>query len=447
MKALAVAVSVLVLILSGCGEGPTGTSPAKDKNVILIILDTLRADHLSCYGYFRETSPTIDSLAENGTLWLNAISQAPWTLPAHASIWTGLSVKAHGTNHIGGIEGFDMKLDTELPSLPSEIQSAGIQTAGFTTFVLLSEEFGFSHGFDHYDCEGSGNRTAEAVFDAFLLWLDDQAEEKNFFAVLHLYDIHSPYAPEAPFDTAFSEEGAGGADRWILSEDGCILNPGEREHLESMYDGEILYTDHQIQRLLTELKNRGVMENTVLIITADHGEEFLEHGGVGHGHALYQEQIHVPLIMAGSGIQRGRTVDTPVGLYDIMPTVLTLFGIPVPETVEGTSILEAVPEERYVPSGGVSPDRFFLTDRSLDDFQSCAVTLGTCKAIAYMERDSIEQYDLLSDPGELSPESADSGMADLVLYHWATPRVGNPEAVGDMTPEINSTLRDLGYIR
>lgn len=452
MSVKLIAVFTLLTVIAGCAGGPSETSdcriPSSGKNVILIIIDTLRADHLSCYGYRRNTSPAIDSLADCGTLWLNAQSQAPWTLPSHASIWTGLSVKSHGTTHIGGVEGFDLQLDPHLPSLPAVLQNSGFQTSGFTNFVLLSDKFGFNHGFDWYDCDDSGERTATTTVDAFLFWLDNQAQTENFFCVIHLFDVHAPYAPMAPYDTAFCSEGVDGISRWDLTEDGEILNIEDCQHLIDMYDSEILYTDNELGRLFSEIRLREIADSTLIIITSDHGEEFLEHGGVGHGHALYQEQIHVPLIISGSGVSQGSISDVPAALYDIMPTTLSYLGVEVPESVEGLDILSRAPDQlRSIPSGGVSPDRFFLALLPLSDFQSCAVTEGSKKVIAYMGTDQFIQFDLDEDPEEKTPFAADSAMTEKALFYWATPRLGNPSPTGELTDEINSTLRDLGYIR
>lgn len=442
----------LLIVVVGCAGNSPETSrcriPASGKNVILVIIDTLRADHLSCYGYPRNTSPAIDSLAETGTLWLNARSQAPWTLPSHASIWTGLSVKSHGTTHIGGIDGFDLQLDPHLPSLPAVLQNSGFQTSGFTNFMLLGEEFGFNHGFDWYDCDGSGKRTAASTVDAFLYWLDNQAEAQNFFCVIHLFDVHSPYSPIAPYDTAFCSEGVNSVTRWDLTEEGELLNRGDCQHLIDMYDSEILYVDNELNRLFREIRYREIADSSLIIITSDHGEEFLEHGGVGHGHALYQEQLRVPLIIAGAGINRGNISTVPAALYDIMPTVISYMSVDVPEGVEGLDLLSQASDQlRTIPSGGVSPDRFFLASTPLSDFQSCAVFEGSRKVIAYMGNDRFIQFDLEEDPKEEMPAPADSAMVEKALYYWATPRVGNPSPIGEMTEEINSTLRDLGYIR
>ncbi len=449
---IAIIFFVLLQFLSGCNPGPQNDPDygghSTGKSVILIILDTLRADHLSCYGYRRNTSPTIDSLAENGTLWLNALSQAPWTLPSHASIWTGLSVRAHGTNHIGGIAGIDLQLDTHLPSLPSVLQEAGYQTAGFTNFVLLSEGFGFNHGFDWYDCDGSGERTAATTVDAFLVWLDGWAEIPDFFCVIHLFDIHAPYNPAPPYDTVFAPNGVSGITGWEITEEGEILNRNDLDHLIDMYDSEILYVDNELRRLFQGLEQRGIADSTFIIITSDHGEEFLEHDGVGHGHALYQEQIHVPLIFSGPGVEAGRVSPFGVALFDIMPTVISYLNLAIPAGVEGVDILSPdLDSLRAIPSGGISPDRFFLALTPLTDFQSCAVIEGFEKVIAYMGTDRFIQFDLEEDPGEAQPYAADSIMIEKALYHWATPLLGNPAPVDGTTEDINNTLRDLGYIR
>lgn len=438
----------LVLFMMGCANDSSSNRGLENgRNVILIIIDTLRADHLSCYGYSRNTSPTIDSLASTGTLWSHAQTQAPWTLPSHASIWTGLSVKSHGTTHIGGIDGFDLGLDKELPSLPVMLQNSNIQTAGFTNFFLLSDKYGFNHGFDWYDCNDNGERTISTTVDSFLSWLDDEASNDNFFTVLHFYDVHAPYDPLIPFDTAFCNEGVNGVTNWERTDDGQLLNPEDCQHLIDMYDSEILYVDTELSRLFSELRARGVTDNTLFIITSDHGEEFLEHGSIGHGHALYSEQIVIPLIFSGPEIETGTVSSTHAALYDLMPTILTYLGTEVPVTVEGIDLLACEPNLiRSVPSGGVSADRFLLAQYPLSHFQSCAVVEGKRKAIAYMGIDEIVQFDLAEDPGEQAPMPADSEMTEKALYYWATPLLGNPLPIEDLSDENLRILNDLGYV-
>lgn len=445
-KALLSSIAVAILLAAGCGRNNQPTS--EDRNVVLIILDTVRADHLSCYGYERSTSPTIDSLSACGILWQEARSQAPWTLPSHASIWTGLSARAHGTNHIGGIDGFDLGLDTSLPSLPAILSNAGYETASFTNIALLGPDFGFDEGFDWFDCDGSGDRTAEATVDAFLAYLDGRDCNSGLFCVIHLYDAHAPYDPSPPFDTAFSSRGVDGVSRWNRTDSGELLNPDDCRHLVDMYDSEILYVDDELSRLFCGMRSRGYGENTLFIITADHGEEFLDHGGIGHGHALYEEQIHVPLVMCGPGIDVGVVSDTPAALMDLMPTVISYLNVDFQGSLEGVDLLSGAADSlRPIPAGGISPDKFYMAVMSPEELQTCAVTVGSRKVIACVELGRFIQFDLALDPGELSAAPADSAMEEEALYYWATPRVGNPPPVGEMTEEIDSALRDLGYIR
>lgn len=437
---------ITVLLAAGCGRNRQQASGR--RNVVLIILDTVRADHLSCYGYDRSTSPTIDSLSSCGTLWLEARSQAPWTMPSHASIWTGLSALAHGTNHIGGIDGFDLGLDTSLPSLPVVLSNAGYETAGFMNVALLGPDFGFDVGFDWYDCDGSGDRTARATVDAFLAYLDGRDCNSDLFCVIHFYDAHAPYDPSPPFDTAFTSRGVNGISRWKRTDSGELLNPDDCQHLVDMYDSEILFVDTELSRLFGGMRSRGYGENTLFVITADHGEEFLDHGRVSHGHALYEEQIHVPLVMCGPGIDEGVVSETPAALMDLMPTVISYLNVGFQGSTEGVDLLSgAADSARPIPSGGISPDRFYMADMLPEELHSFAIVVGSQKVIACVELDRFAQFDLDLDPGELSAVPADSAIMEQALYYWATPRIGNPSSAGELTDEIDSALRDLGYIR
>jgi arylsulfatase A-like enzyme len=442
--------TIMLVFTSGCGTDPSGIRNRREatnngKNVILIILDALRADHLSCYGYHRDTSPYIDSLSESGTLWMNTQSQAPWTLPSHASIWTGLSVKSHGTNFVQtvGFEGVELQLDTLLPSLPAVLQNADFQTAGFVNIVLISEKFGFNHGFDWYDCNDDGNRTAAATVDAFNKWLDSRDDPERFFCVIHLYDIHAPYNPAPPFDTAFSAEGTNGIIAW----DGNITND-RALHLIDMYDSEILYTDNELGRLFSGLRQRGIADSTLIIVTSDHGDEFLDHGGIGHGCTLYQEVMHVPLIFSGPGIEQGIISRVPAALYDIMPTVISYLDIEVPEGVEGVDLLSQDHDQlRAIPSGGTNPQKAIVMHESISDLPTCAVVWGYEKVIAFMEEDRFIQFDLDEDPEEIAPCTADSIMTERALYYWATPPRGDPSPIVNRTRETLDILRDLGYVK
>ncbi len=447
-------VLVMFILLLSCGAPPEEASVetevrAMPVNVLLIIIDTLRADHLACYGYYRETSPHIDSLAKEGTRWVNCQTQAPWTLPSHASIWTGLSVEAHGTGCWDRIK-FD--LDTDLPSLPERMQTAGFRTCGITNCLLLSEAHGFSNGFDYYSNNTTGSERAKKAVGELLTWIDsDSLQEERFFAVLHLFDVHAPYEPPAPYDMLFDSLVNDGVTYWECNEENIpIVDPAILEHLVNLYDGEIRWVDHELGKLFSELHKRGLADSTLIIITSDHGEGFLEHGRVDHGNSLYQELLHVPLIMSGPGIEVGRIDSLNTALYDLFPTILSAVDEPVPDSIEGVDILSGtVPPDRTIPSSNAFlPFQLLLESMQVDstDIHSIAVLSGVIKTIADMENYEYRSYYLDIDRGELSPVESDSQSIEQIDLHWTTPLQGYTEPVDYDSTDIE-ILRDLGYVR
>lgn len=437
-----------------CGGGPDQTSNDESKgsgedsrmNVILIIIDTLRADHLSCYGYFRNTSPSIDSLAASGTLWQNAYAQSPWTLPSHATIWTGLSVRSHGTvgffrlENDEGIKNY--ALDPSLPSLPVLFSQAGYRTCGIVNVTLLGKEYNFDRGFDYYSCNNAGHGQAGASVDSLISWVvSDSINVKPFFCILHFYDVHAPYDPPDDFDLIFTEYGSMGITTWFDEETGN-WDPGKANHLLNLYDGEIAWVDYNLSRLFAWLRDNSLAENTLVVITSDHGEEFLDHGGIDHGHTLYQELIHVPLIMSGPGIGPGVVDPMPVGQYDILPTLLAWAGIESIPLTDGMDILSGdTSPYRCIPGSGVCPRPW----DSLAPHQASVVD-RSFKIISLGELESFITYNLVDDPDETRPKDADSMNTEKVLFYWASPQIGFPEPVLP-DEEMLDVLRDLGYIK
>jgi len=423
--------------------GNTESAELQNKNIILIIIDTLRADHLSCYGYHRFTSPTMDSLAAEGTMWTNAHSHAPWTLPSIASIWTGLSPQSHRTLSCHDWKVFNgprinYGLDTNLPTLPSTLDAEGYATRGIANVFLLNEKHGFDRGFDEYSCSIRGQDRLEISVDSLILWMGEHSQEK-FFCMLHLYDVHDPYDPPENYRTLFKMESSSSATTWSIDGD-SILNADDREHLIASYDGEIARVDDNLSRLFSWLREQGLDKSTLIVITSDHGEEFLEHGWVLHGRTLYEEVLHVPLIMSGPGIESGRIDTSPVGLFDIMPTLLAWADIPCDAVLDGMDILnEDIPSDRVIPASGVA----FLHPDSNQHLASALI--GGKKTIGYEDLERFISFDLDIDPGEHDPEDASPAETEAVLYYWATPPRGFPELAEPDDEEIE-VLRDLGYI-
>jgi len=324
---------------------------AGSPNVLLIIWDTVRAASLSLYGYDRRTTPTLERLARDGVAFERAYSTAPWTAPSHASLFTG-----HWTPELSA--DWAARLDDEHPVLAEVMASFGYRTAGFTanTFATARES-GLSRGFSHYDDyhvwspgdmlrstsllravvnrqnwrhalrldQPLGRKHAPQVEHEFLRWLD-RDRNRPFFAFLNFFDAHGPYLPPAPFDTLFGPK-LEGRDPTLLT--GRQYTPREVQAEIDAYDGAIAWVDFRLGMLLDELERRGVLRNTLVIITSDHGEEFGEHGLFTHGASLYERALHVPLLMHyPARLPRGERVSRWVSLRDVPASILAVLGRP-----------------------------------------------------------------------------------------------------------------------
>lgn len=290
-------------IFAGCASN-TPPPPHQPARVFLIIIDALRADHLGCYGYERNTSPVLDSLASSGILFSLCQAQASWTLPSVANIWTGRTVRSHRTAIRDGIS---YGVDQSLPTISTVLNDNGYTTLGIVNNGLLSSDFGFHNGFDNYSLHDPYvDRGSETITEA-LEWLRENEESSDpLFMAIHLFDVHAPYDPPPPYDTLFCDGSYPDKIDWVLSEEnGEVMNPEDRDILVARYDGSIRYADDQIGRLLAGVRELNMAENSLVIITADHGEEFLDHGYVKHGPTLYQEVLHVPLIISGFNVSPG----------------------------------------------------------------------------------------------------------------------------------------------
>ena len=439
------AVLLPLLLLCACGGPSERGLSTRRPNVLLVLIDTIRSDHMSCYGYCRQTTPHLDSLAESGTRFSNVMSGSPWTLPSMTTIFTGLPERVHRARLS------DMKffgVDPALPFMPLLLKEEGYRTAAFFNVIYMSEHFGFHRGFDHFDCQGLvelwNSRTAGQTVDEMLTWLDSTGTDAPFFVALHLFDPHATYNPPAPYDTIWTDPAYSGRfdSSWGVRTDMEEANTGVvtvdsagRHNLINLYDGELAYADAELGRLFSELRRRGLEESTMVVVIGDHGEEFAEHGRYTHGHSLHAELLQVPLILAGAGVEPGVVDTSLVGNIDVLPTVMAAAGSSAPEGSSGRDLLS--------PCDG--PPRTLFASGLGGSRQACARRLDR-KVVWHVEEDSAYAYDLAADPTEMNPLPPDSGLLAEAMDYWATPPRGNPRAV-PWTNAVEDQLRDLGYIR
>jgi len=328
---------IVLAIVSGCAEQPAPPAP---RGIILISLDTLSAAHLGLFEYDRETSPFLDSLGRRSVVFENAIVQLPGTLPSHMSIFTGLYPSEHDVFPV------DSVLSSEIPTFPELLQGAGIRTGGHTEDGYVSGRYGFSRGFDEWDDHrvplwyGGDN-----VFVRGLRFLEGIAPEQSYFLFLHTYAVHDPYNPPNECRTAFWQgepprDAPPPTSETLLAHNNGTLTvtPEVADYFRALYDAEILCLDGYLERFFANLDEMGLLDDALVIITSDHGEEFLEHGKMAHDQ-IYNENLHVPLIMVFPGQENGRRVAEIVESIDIMPTILELAGLGVPEHISGRSLL------------------------------------------------------------------------------------------------------------
>jgi choline-sulfatase len=305
----------------GCGRAPGGPK-AVDMNILLITIDTLRADRLGCYGFANASTPTLDALAGRGVRFATAVTHVPLTGPSHASILTGRTPLGHGFRDNGGFV-----LPPDLGTAPEVFRQAGYRTAAFVSGFPLDRRFGMDRGFETYDDHlPRGNdrrrtpyveRFGDATTEATLRWLEAPAPAgaaRPFFAWVHYYDPHAPYEP--PGDLAERFRG-------------------------SPYDGEIAFVDRQIAGLMEALERKGVLARTLVLVTADHGESLGEHGEGTHGLFLYDATLRIPFLMSGPGVPAGRVATTVARGIDVFPTLLDYAGLPARSDVEGRSLRPA----------------------------------------------------------------------------------------------------------
>jgi arylsulfatase A-like enzyme len=338
-KNIGFAAAMLVILAIAGSLAALGCSGSKNlPNIILISVDTLRADRLGCYGYpLENATPTFNLFAENGVLFENAYASSPWTLPSHGSMFTGLYPSKHGAIDES------IQLDKQLPLLTEKLKAAGYKTGGFVSHYYLSKDYGFDRGFDKFVMKLDA--PASEITRMASRWIRD-SRKKPFFAFLHYFDPHTPYNPPRKIKHQFYPEDLPeikGDTRDVLS----VIHtkdPVERDNmlrgLSALYDAEIDTVDRAVATLYEMLQLHKLDQDTMIIVTSDHGEEFFEHGLMEHGFTLYQEQLHVPLIVhCPATFPKGARVKTPVSLVDLMPMLMDYAGLRPPDNIDGVSFL------------------------------------------------------------------------------------------------------------
>ncbi len=339
--------SLTILLLLGVNSCSILDSYKRKPNVLLITVDTLRADHLSSYGYKRNTTPNIDQLAREGVLFLNTISQIPETLPSMTSIMTSSYPIDHGVRKNGYRFLSDKKLLSEI------LRDNDYTTAAFISSCVLDKGAGLTRGFDIYDdtlpdrllAKENCQRTAEKTTMAVIEWIE-RNYKKRFFIWLHYIDPHSQYRPPSPYNRMFLKEPYKGRVTGDVSQFFSIihnrfqLDKKDIEYMISLYDGEIAFVDYSFGLLLKKIRELNLTNNTLIVFTSDHGESLGEHNYFfDHGDFLYDDQLRVPLIMSGPGLPDNKVIKRQVQTIDIMPTILDLLKISTKGKMTGRSLL------------------------------------------------------------------------------------------------------------
>ncbi|HLK12241.1 MAG TPA: sulfatase [Candidatus Binatia bacterium] len=439
-------------------EGAVGcSSPAPARpNIVVIVVDTLRADRLGTYGSSRNLTPFLDGLAARGAVFEHAFAPSAWTNPSVASLLTSRYPSQH---HVSN---FDSKLGDDEVTFAERLTASGWEAAGFSANFQLAAANGYAQGFatwrtfpETFKLRGPGLRRA------CVEWLDGGARRVGAPLLLYLQfmEPHAPYEPPPPFRERFalperSGVSAAAANHKLLGLDWGALSADEVALLASLYDAEVAAADAELRALFDDLDARGVLRSAIVVVTADHGEEFREHGFLAHGVTLYQTVLHVPLLFIGPGIPAGRRVRENVSLIDLAPTLLDLAGLPAEPRFEGRSLRPAF----Y----GFGIERDVLAElppwQEGTDWRQHAAALvrGPFKLLARPPnlRRAFPPviYDLARDPREEHPDPLDLAIESEILQHdlraevaALAARAGTAERRG-LSEEERARLRALGYI-
>ena len=452
-------IAALSVLLVAAAPGCSPAKPAR-PNVLLLVVDTLRADHTSLLGYPRETTPRLDAFARDGLVFEDARASSSWTKPSMASVLTGLSAPAHG------VETVEARLPEAATTLAEVLWANGYRTALFSDNPYISRPFGFAQGYEAVIDYASGSersdgalredtvrdwaqRSGAAALNARLLaWLDGGDPERPWFAHVHYMEPHWPYQPPPAFHARFRPPGASAvelANLWQLEPGlagavpGHVLPARDRQDLVDAYDGAVAFWDDRFGALSDELERRGQLDDSVIAVVSDHGEAFYEHATWAHQNSLYDELVRVPLVLAGPGIEPRRDPRN-VSAVDLPSTLLALAGLEAAEIGSGRSLLQSDTSSwdgRLAHEGR----RYHAT---IEQGRKWIVSQGAGLEL-------VEAFDLASDPGELRDRSHEpEARAELVrrrlLERASHERTAGLEAdSAKVSEEMKAALRAIGY--
>jgi len=421
----------LWVLLLGCGI--ENAEPERQPNVLLILVDTLRKDHLHLYGYERRTSDTIDALGAEGWVLENHIASASQTVPSTLSMMLSRHPSEHGFVHLENRQ-FQMnrpRYPEAFLFLAEVFRDAGYATAAFVSNPFLQRENGFAQGFETFL---HSEERAETLTLPALEWLAGRASEpaRPFFLYMHYFDVHWPYDPPPEY-----------RDRFPIPKDARPIysngpfpgaKPDDLAATISLYDGEIAFVDGQIAQILDALERLGMQDDTILVVTSDHGDEFLDHGGLGHGTTVYGELVRVPLVLVYPGrLEPGRRIEYLTHHIDLAPTLAAFAGIETPPTFRGRSLFE--PADRAFAENG-SWRAVYDSDRKL------VLNRKTGEVKVFDRRDELDQHPLSDQPSR-------ARLLEHLDWYQQLERdtAGSvPDASAPWTESEVEKLRALGYV-
>jgi arylsulfatase A-like enzyme len=460
----------------------TKKNKANEMNFVLITLDTTRADHLGCYGYSKNTTPFLDSLAKKGILFENAYANATWTLPSHASLFTGMMPSVHGAGYS------NFFVSPSVKTIAESLQEKGYTSAAFIGGPFLVSAFNLNQGFDFYDehldphselkrltlfrllskitgkslWHTDGQRRGAEInqeVSSYLRWV---VNRQPFFLFINYFDAHEPYDPpqEIRDQMQIHTTMKGNIRFYPLNKrngiachsDGTPLSSDDFQQLRDLYDGELRYQDQQLEILWKMIEQSGIASKTILIIASDHGETIGEHQFLDHGHNLYQEQVHVPLLFYNSGLfSGGKRITETVQLIDVYPTMLQFVGLKPENGIQGHSLIPGLRSNQF-------PVRSVLSEIDIDSHPRFAAFKRSQKMILQDSLKYVDSsdknnmlFDLQTDPAEMidqqsnQPDRAEQLHKKLNELFRAL-EIMKHKGSGQLDEETREKLKSLGYI-